>query len=115
MAAVAFEAGQVGVASGQGAQGGEQRSDVAGGVAVQVSDSVERGMRQVQFAAGQPGKDLVSGPTGLEPADHGLGPFGCHQRLMQRLQPPGGARGLAAEQPGQPDLQHAPGAASLVI
>ena len=41
---VAFEAGQVGVPCGQGAQGGEQRGDVPGGVAVQVGDGVERGM-----------------------------------------------------------------------
>jgi hypothetical protein len=57
----------------------------------------------------------VPGPFGLEPADHGLGPLGRQQRLMQWLQPAGGALGLAAEQPGQPGLQHAPGAASLVI
>ena len=112
---VAFEAGQVGVPLGEGAQGGEQRGNVVGGVAVHVRDGVERGMRQVQFAAGQPGEDLVSWPAGLEPADHGLGPFSRQQRLMQWLQPPGCARGLGAEQPGQPGLQHAPGAASLVV
>jgi hypothetical protein len=39
---VAFEAGQVGVLFGEGAQGGEQRGDVPGGVAVQVGDRVER-------------------------------------------------------------------------
>ena len=54
-------------------------------------------------------------PVWLEPAEYRLGPLGRQQRLVQRLQPPGGPRGLAAEQPGQPGLQHAPGAASLVV
>ena len=58
---------------------------------------------------------LYPGRLGLEPADHGLGPLGRQQRLMQWLQPAGGALGLAAEQPGQPGCQHAPCAASLVI
>ena len=82
---------------------------------VHVGDGVKRGVRKVQLAAGKPGEDLVPRPVWLEPAEYRLGPLGRQQRLVQRLQPPGGPRGLAAEQPGQPGLQHAPGAASLVV